>query len=69
MLWPHRSRQFIGVAVGYIVLMAWSRTYLRAHWLTDVVAGALFGAAVVLVIAGWLGERVREDSVGRSAEI
>ena len=53
MLWPHRARLFIGLAAGYIVVMAWSRTYLRAHWLTDVVGGALFGAAVVLVIAGF----------------
>ena len=52
MLWPHRARLFLGVATGYIVAMAWSRTYLRAHWLTDVVGGALFGAAVVLLIAG-----------------
>lgn len=62
MLWPHRSRQFIGVAVGYIVLMAWSRTYLRAHWLTDVVGGALFGAAVVLVIAGFARAFVQPET-------
>lgn len=53
MLWPHRARLFAVLASGFIVAMAWSRTYLRAHWLTDVVGGALFGAAVVLVIAGF----------------
>jgi undecaprenyl-diphosphatase len=26
--------------------MAWSRTYLQVHWLTDVVAGAILGLAV-----------------------
>jgi undecaprenyl-diphosphatase len=63
MLWPHRSRQLIGVAVGYVVLMAWSRTYLRAHWLTDVVGGALFGAAVVLVIAGFARAFVQRETL------
>jgi len=31
-------------------LMALSRVYLRAHWLSDVVAGALIGAGLAL---GW----------------
>jgi len=29
--------------------MAWSRTYLQLHWLSDVVAGALLGIGVTLV--------------------
>lgn len=37
------------LGVFWVVLMAWGRTYLQAHWLTDVVAGALLG-----VIAGTL---------------
>jgi membrane-associated phospholipid phosphatase len=37
-------------AVGFAFLMALSRVYLRAHWLSDVVAGALLGAALAL---GW----------------
>jgi undecaprenyl-diphosphatase len=30
--------------------MAWSRTYLQVHWLSDVVAGALLGVGVALVV-------------------
>jgi undecaprenyl-diphosphatase len=29
--------------------MAWSRTFLQLHWLTDVVAGALLGIGITLV--------------------
>ena len=37
-------------AAFYASLMALSRAYLGAHWLTDVVAGALLGSALAL---GW----------------
>jgi len=33
-----------------IVGMAWSRTYLQAHWLSDVVAGSVLGASVALIV-------------------
>lgn len=43
---------------AYVVLMAWSRTLLGAHWLSDTVGGALIGAGAVLVLwafsAHWL---------------
>jgi undecaprenyl-diphosphatase len=37
-------------AAMYASLMALSRTYLNAHWLSDVVAGALIGSALAI---GW----------------
>lgn len=36
------------LAVTYISAIAWSRVYLRAHWLSDVVTGASLGAAVTI---------------------
>jgi len=33
-----------------VVGMAWSRTYLQVHWLTDVVAGAFLGSAISLLV-------------------
>lgn len=37
-------------AVAFTAVMALSRVYLRAHWLSDTVAGALLGAGLAL---GW----------------
>jgi len=50
-VWPRRSRLFLGIGITYAVLMALSRTYLRAHWLTDVAGGLLLGTAVVVFVA------------------
>ena len=34
----------------WVAAMMWSRTYLHAHWLSDVVAGMLEGVAVALLV-------------------
>lgn len=56
-IWPNRHRLFLGVGVAYAVVMAWSRTYLQVHWLTDVVGGLLFGTAVVFAVAAVVIQR------------
>lgn len=41
------------VIVGsvWVVLMAFSRTYLHAHWLSDTLGGAMIGASAGLLVA------------------
>lgn len=59
-----RRRAWLVVAVGYAVLMAASRVYLRAHWLTDTLAGVTIGAACAVTVAlasSWWYAR-REDA-------
>ena len=46
---PRREGWWLLASLG-IVGMAWSRTYLQVHWLTDVIAGALLGSGVSLVV-------------------
>jgi undecaprenyl-diphosphatase len=43
-------RRWVVLATGFAVLMALSRIYLRAHWLSDAVAGSLLGAGLAV---GW----------------
>lgn len=38
------------LGVVWVVAMAWSRTALHAHWLTDVLAGAVTGAATAVLL-------------------
>ncbi|MDX2345223.1 MAG: phosphatase PAP2 family protein [Acidimicrobiia bacterium] len=66
-LWPKRHRLFLSVGIVYALVMAWSRTYLRVHWLTDVVGGLLFGTAIVCLVAAVVIQH-RGDSPNDLAE-
>jgi undecaprenyl-diphosphatase len=46
---PDRRARWWGLAAVGIAGMAWSRTYLQVHWLSDVIGGVLLGAGIVLV--------------------
>lgn len=50
-------------AVFWALLMAWSRTYLSAHWLTDVVGGLLEGIAVACLV--WVAVEALRDRRAR----
>ena len=47
----------------YTVLMAFSRTYLGAHWLTDTLGGALAGAGVALLLWAALADPLERERV------
>jgi membrane-associated phospholipid phosphatase len=38
------------VAGAWIAFMAWSRTYLGVHWLSDVAGGAVLGSGIALLV-------------------
>jgi membrane-associated phospholipid phosphatase len=60
---PRRYR-WGAAAVGFSFLMAVSRTYLGAHWLSDAVAGVLLGTTIALGTAV-ITHRVRERRLRR----
>lgn len=65
---PGEHRRAWEVRAGLLAfVMAMSRTYLRAHWLSDVVAGALLGAATALATAAVV-QIVRTRVLHRTSE-
>lgn len=57
-----RRRVWWTLATLVIIGMAWSRTYLQVHWLSDVTAGALLGSGVSLLTFAIAQRRRRPDS-------
>jgi undecaprenyl-diphosphatase len=52
--WRPASRVALSTAAfATAVLVAFARTYLDQHWLSDVVAGAILGGAVGFALARW----------------
>lgn len=49
------------VGAAWIVLMAFSRTVLHAHWLSDTLGGALIGVGAVLVVAAVMLPRIMRE--------
>jgi len=57
---PGMSRLLaLAVAGAWSILVALSRTYLSAHWLTDVLVGLLIGAGWATLWFGTLGTSQR----------
>lgn len=55
------------VGGAWVIMMAFSRTYLHAHWLSDTIGGALLGAGAALLVAAVFAvpmakERLREPA-------
>lgn len=49
----------------YVVLMALSRTYLGAHWVSDTVGGALLGGGVAVLVWATFAAVLRSERVRR----
>jgi membrane-associated phospholipid phosphatase len=58
--WPLATLGMLG--------MAWSRTYLQVHWLSDVVGGTLLGIGISLAVFGGAQHGFRIRGIGRPAE-
>ncbi|GAA2044148.1 hypothetical protein GCM10009819_33810 [Agromyces tropicus] len=55
--------------VVYTILMAISRTYLGAHWITDTIGGALVGAGAALLVWTVFAHRLEHERLARAAAI
>lgn len=53
------------VGAGYTVVMALSRTYLGAHWLSDTLGGILIGAGVAIAVWAAFGDLLADSTPQR----
>ncbi len=62
----HRGRLWPGVVLTAVtaLVMAWDRTYLSVHWLSDTIAAAAVAIAVPLVLWPLFAARVTRDGAG-----
>jgi undecaprenyl-diphosphatase len=51
------------VGGAWAILMAISRTYLGAHWLSDTIGGLLLGAGVAVIVWAPLAYKLAEESI------
>jgi membrane-associated phospholipid phosphatase len=49
------------VGAAWVLLMAFSRTYLHAHWLTDTFGGAMVGVGAALVVASLMSKLLERE--------
>jgi undecaprenyl-diphosphatase len=61
-LGPRRVSALWTVLLAWPALVGWSRMYIDAHWLSDVVAGALLGFMHVGAWYYFLGWRLRREA-------
>ncbi|MFV0319347.1 MAG: phosphatase PAP2 family protein [Microbacterium sp.] len=52
-------------AAAWVLLMAFSRTYVGAHWLSDTLGGALIGAAAALIAAAAFARPLTREADAR----
>jgi len=59
-------RAWVAVAGAvWVILMAFSRTYLGAHWLSDTLGGAMLGASAALLVFTIFRARLTTESTRR----
>ena len=64
-IFPHVWVWIVGSA--YVVLMAFSRTYLHAHWLSDTIGGAAAGAGVSFIVGAAFAVALAREPRPRAA--